>query len=196
MGDYLRAGDNVGANVGAIQNMGEVVMCPRMDMKYAVGVPDGQGGYIKVAEGTGANAVMTEGRRWVMNRIFYGNTSGTTAGAGLFLHSYTSGAPGTSMGWSNVSASQVTIRTDTAMVSFAMGASTNDTAMSFTTQYTVSGVANATVYGAGVIFYTSAAVHTSAQSANVILYNVGTFANSQALASNNVLSVTVNFGFA
>lgn len=198
MADYMKAGDQVGANVGAPKGMDQFVMCPRMDFAMAVGEPDGQGGFRQIAHQTGHNVVVTQARQYVLNRLFQAASAATasTAGAALFLHSYTTSvtAGHESIGWGSVSGSNVNVGTATSFHAFSLAASTAGSTMSWSTSYSVT--ANATVYGAGVLFGTSSAIRTQATSNEVQLYNIGNFAASQGLANGNVLSVTVNFTFA
>jgi hypothetical protein len=120
------------------------------------------------------------------------------------LHSV-SAAPASNSVWSNISASRLTslVYAGTSTNFFPLvfpttykGAS--DTGVNFlSSSFTLinSGAAQ-TVSGMGLMFYTSASMATNAASADIRLYNYGTFTGgSQQINSGNTISVTVTVSF-
>ena len=136
------------------------------------------------------NVVVDQGKGLALNNIF-GSITASTAGAALFLHSATTASNNV---WSNISASQV--------VSY--GASMP--AITFASTH-VAGLATAvatygftastqTVFGAGILFYTSASMGTNAATVDCKLYAYGAFAASRQVQNLDTLNVTMSVSLA
>ena len=146
--------------------------------------PDGQPRQVWHA-GPVHNLVVQQGWAHAGN-VLIAQTRGTTDGPFLYLHSAN---PNTSHQWSNLSNSNVGgYSANLLRLTFA----SNTTNGSWTATTNMSFSAAGTISGAGILFYTNTSCATNANATDVKVFNAATFSASQAVVSNNTLSVSVS----
>ena len=144
--------------------------------------------------------MVAQGRNHIYNVMFAGFRASTN-GPFIFLHN---AALGSNTVWTNISASVLTslangaTTTNYAIASFATsGTNVSDTGyMSFSTSQSWQVMSGPqTVSGAGLFFYTSASAATNAATADIRLYNYGSFAATQQIVAANSISATVTLSY-
>lgn len=153
--------------------------------------PDGQPR--QVWHVTGQNGVVREGYAHLGN-VFLGAARASTNGPFVFLHG---ASYNVTRGWGEISTAVHSAgwsSDQSASYAPLTFASTNTTNSQWTatTQYTYNSATTITVSGAGLFMYTSAACATSAATAGIRLYNIGTFTAAQNVQANNTISVTLS----
>lgn len=149
---------------------------------------DVNGNPVQVWKARADNAVVREGIAMLGNVGLFGQRV-TTNGPFLVLHN---AAYNSTHNWGALSASQVSGYSASLLI--PAFSTTNATAGSWTAtnsmSFTIAGTQ--TVSGAGLVFYTSAAIQTNpVNSSDVKLYNIGSFTAAQQVQSNNTLSITM-----
>jgi hypothetical protein len=138
------------------------------------------------------NVVVTGGRAYLLNRIWFSATA-STAGAALQLHSATTASD---HAWSNISASRVTgYGNDVPRISLA--ASTASAAQTMSASYGFNATATQqTVLGGAILWYTSVSMSTNAATADICEYSEGQFGTTRTVTGNDTLNVTVTVSYA
>lgn len=145
---------------------------------------------LKWADGYTHNVVVDQGKGWLLNRVFGGDTK-SSVGAYLQLHSATTASNHV---WSNISASQVAnYGANVPLVTFATtytnGLATQTASYGFT-------AGTQTISGCALQFYTTNTMSTNAATANVLHYAEGLFANSRQAFNGDTLNVTLSVSYA
>lgn len=131
------------------------------------------------------NVVVQQGWAHAGN-VLIAQTRGTTDGPFLYLHKAT---VNTSHQWSNLSNSHaVGYSANLLRLTFA----SNTTNGSWTATTNMSFSAAETVNGAGILFYTNTSCATNPAAGDVRVFNGAAFSATQAIASNNTLSVSIS----
>jgi hypothetical protein len=145
---------------------------------------------VRWTDGYDHNVVVTQGRRWLLNRIFNSATA-STAGCFLQLHSATTAA---AHDYAAMSASRVTAY-GANIPPISMTATTNDTAQTMSASYAFTN-GTQTVLGAAVFFYTSASMGTNPTAGDVLLYSEGQFGTTRTVGNGDTLNVTLTVAYA
>ena len=164
----------------------DAVICGEQDMACWETGPDGQPRQVWKARAK--NALVREGLA-MLNNFVLGAQRATTDGPFMVLHN---AGYNSTHNWGALSGSHAADTMYSASLLPITFASTDTTATQWTATTAVTFTVNTTtVSGAALIFYTSASCSNApANSANVRLYNIGSFSAAQAVQSGNTLSVT------
>lgn len=148
------------------------------------------------------NAVVQEGKHFIIARVFGRSRTDNTGGVVMALHACTT--THTQSNWANLSGSQVTgYATAIPGITFstAMGNNTDAATYSVTTQYGfTAGTNTSAVSGAAVLLFSSTNMGTSVpggtNNTQGLLYSIGNFGSPRTITTGDSLNVTLTVSFA
>ena len=152
---------------------------------------DAAGNLSQVWHATGKNVVVNQGRGALFNKAMGFQTASSF---GMYAIPY-SATTGSNMSYADFSTAVLSnyganVPKIVISTSHASGSCTG------TISYGISAGAAQTISGVALAWYTTDTMSTGAVASNVLLYNMGSFAATQQLQSNNTLSVTVTLSLA
>ena len=152
---------------------------------------DANGNLTQLWHAEGKNVVVNQGRGALFNKAMGFQTASSF---GMYAIPY-SATTGSNMVYSDFSSAQLSnyganVPKIVISTTHASGSCTG------TCSYGISAGAAQTISGVALAWYTTDTMSTGAASGGVLLYNMGSFAATQQLQSNNTLSVTVTLSLA
>lgn len=196
MSEKAQANAKVGAGLKAGVGDVDVVMAPRWGGDFEL-IRPGEG---VVWREQWNNAVVQEGKHFIVARVFGRSRTDNTAGIVLALHSCTT--THTQSNWANLSASQVHSYGGSAPgITFGTSMGNNTDAATYTASASYGFSASTqTVSGAAVIMYSSTNMGTTVaggtNNTQALLYSIGNFGASRQVQSGDTLNVTLTVSFA
>jgi len=152
---------------------------------------DAQGNLSQVWHETGRNVVVNQGRGALFNKAMGFQTASSF---GMYAIPY-SATTGSNMSYADFSTA-VLSNYGANVPKIAFGSTYVEGSCTGTISYGISAGGAQTISGVALAWYTTDTMSTGAAAANVCLYNMGSFAATQQLQSNNTLSVTITLSLA